>query len=49
MKLNVVFSYNKNEERIIYPSGKIIAHDKRYIQESTLSGNLDMPVYKVNW
>ncbi len=31
---------------IIYPSGEIIAHDKRYIQEATLSGNLNMPTYK---
>jgi len=23
--------HNKNEEQIIYPSGKIIAHDSRYV------------------
>ncbi len=28
--------YNKYEERIIYPSGKIIAHDNRYIVKEVL-------------
>jgi len=37
---------NKNEETNHLPSGKIIAHDSRYIQEATLYGSLNMPIYE---
>jgi len=38
--------YNKLVEPINYPAGNLLAHFKRYIQEATLSGNLNMPIYK---
>jgi len=31
---------------IVYPSGKTISQVKRYIQKTTLSGSLNMPILK---
>jgi hypothetical protein len=33
-------------ELINYPAGNSSAHFKRYIQEATSSGNLNMPIYE---
>jgi len=41
LKNNVVLLHNKTQEPIVYPSGKTIAHDKRYTSISISSRKIE--------